>query len=66
MLVQQICFTQVDGEEKHTYGGILVDNEYIICGCCGTVFPKDEWEDNCIEGYKPLCWIDISEEIKGD
>lgn len=37
---KQIMFKDLDGEDKH--GGILLDNEDVICGCCGGIFEADE------------------------
>lgn len=59
MVCQQIRFCDPDGEEL---GGILVDNTYVICGCCGGVFEKDEV--SILHIYTD--WVDINEEITGD
>lgn len=59
MTTQQIKFRTIYEEEF--FGGILIDKKYFICGCCGGVFEGDE-----IEEYKPLSWVNISEEIKGE
>ena len=40
MLTQQVKFWDDDNEEW--FGGIMVDNEYIICGCCGSVYECSE------------------------
>lgn len=58
MTTQQIKFRPV-GEEAF-FGGILVNNEYVICGCCGGVYEPDD-----IEEFERLSWVDISEEIMG-
>lgn len=47
--------------EDEVLGGILVNGEYIICGCCGSVFEVDE-----VTILKELSWINISEDILGD
>lgn len=52
----QVKFHQGDGE----FGGILIDNRYLICGCCGGVFDLEE-DDIIIE--KVYEWIDISDTI---
>lgn len=57
METKQVKFIDTEGEEQ---GGILVDNKYIICGCCGGVFEVDEVH------YSPLPWVNISKEIIGD
>lgn len=59
MEVKQVKFLP-SGEEVYQ-GGIMVDNTYIICGCCGGVFEMEE-----VEKYETLPWINISEEIKGE
>jgi hypothetical protein len=59
MTTQQIKFRPV-GEEAF-FGGILVNNEYVICGCCGGVYEPDD-----IEEFERLPWTDISEAIKGE
>lgn len=55
MLAQQVMFD--DGEEVK--GGILVNSEFIICGCCGGVFEAEEVE--VIEYFE--YWVPIGEEI---
>lgn len=61
MKVEQVYFYHyADGK---FYGGILVDNKYVICGCCGSVFDLEEGE---IEISDKLPWINISEAILGD
>ena len=47
-----------DGE---TFGGIMVNDEWIICGCCGSVFEVGE-----VEIIETLSWVNISDEILGD
>lgn len=44
------------------YGGILVDNKFVICGCCGGVFGLDEIE--ILVKYEN--WVSISDEITGE
>jgi len=61
MLSEQIKFRYV-GEGKE-YGGILVDDKYVICGCCGGTF---ELDNKKIEILKKLRWVSISEEILGE
>ena len=46
-------------EEGNILGGILVDNKYIICGCCGGVLEVEEVE--ILERYN--YWVNISYEI---
>lgn len=59
MLIKQVKFKAKDEDE--ILGGILIDNEYVICGCCGSVFEKDD-----VEIIQTLKWIPISDEIIGD
>lgn len=68
MKIQQVKFTSFDEDDNEYFdlGGILVDDEYIICGCCGTVFPLDELRENGIIKYEILPWVNISNEILGE
>lgn len=68
MITKQCKFTDFDGI---VHGGIYVmtngqvedlENDYIICGCCGTIFELDDIEDYSI--YKT--WVNISDEIIGE
>ena len=61
MLTEQVKFRYI-GEDTE-FGGILVDNKYVICGCCGGVFELDDEE---IEILKKLRWVPISDEILGE
>lgn len=58
METKMVKFIDPDGE---VLGGIMVDNKFVICGCCGGVFEVEEITD-----IKVLSWIDISEEILGE
>lgn len=64
METRQVKFCE-NGEWK---GGIVVDDEYLICGCCGGVYCLDDSDDMLdIEGIADLGgWINISEEIIGE
>lgn len=65
MTTKQVKF--LDGESQETHGGILINGETLICGCCGGVFIKDEWEDlgiSIIEEYD--VWVSLDEEIVGN
>lgn len=61
MKIEQVYFYH--SEDDEFYGGILIDDKYVICGCCGGVF---DLEDGKIKIYEKLPWIDISEAILGD
>lgn len=43
-------------------GGILIDDNTIVCGCCGNIFEKDAVE--ILEIYDT--WVDLSPTIIGD
>lgn len=65
MFTQQVKF--FDGENQTTKGGILINDETLICGCCGGVFVKDEWKDLGITIVKQFSkWVSLSEEIIGN
>lgn len=51
------------GDDDEPIGGILVDDKYIICGCCGGVIEVDDPE---VKINKILSWINISNEILGE
>lgn len=59
MEVMQVQFIE-DGE---CFGGIMVNHEFIICGCCGGVLEVAEIGE---ENIFPLSWVNISDEIQGD
>lgn len=51
------------------FGGIMLDNGDIICGCCGSLIPHDElnnldYDFTLIKIYDN--WMNISNEILGD
>jgi len=60
MIANQVKFKDF---EQDIYGGIIIDNEYIICGCCGGVF---EVEEIGKENIKILPWVSLDIEILGD
>lgn len=47
-----------DGETWQ--GGIMIDDEYIVCGCCGGIFEVEEVAPDIII-YKN--WVNISFDI---
>ena len=59
METKQVEFTP-DGEE--VFGGILCDNEFIICGCCGGVYEKGEV--TILKTFN--LWVPLSDEILGE
>ena len=58
-MFKQVKFIDNEGE---THGGIFNEQEgYIICGCCGGIFEKDE-----VKIADVYYWIDLDETILGD
>lgn len=47
-----------DPSNPHELIGILVNNEYVICGECGSVFDADE-----VEILEMMNWVDFSSPI---
>ena len=65
MTTKQVKF--FDREDQVIHGGILIDDETLICGCCGGTYDKDDWADMGIyilEEYD--CWVSLEEEIMGN
>lgn len=65
MTTKQVKF--FDRENQDIHGGILINGETLICGCCGGVFVKDEWRDmgiTIMEEYEH--WVNLDEEIMGN
>ena len=65
MKTEQIKFR--DTENDAILGGILIDDRYIICGCCGGIIDLNEEDCSAeiLEHY-PFNWIDISDAIVGE
>lgn len=61
--IRQIRF--YDTENKTELGGFLVDNKYIVCGCCGTVLGENGDDDYPILEIYPG-WTDLSDCIIGN
>lgn len=61
-MIKQIKFK--DLENNVILGGILVDNEYIICGCCGGKIDLDDDQYDIVEIYPN--WVDLTDEIIGN
>jgi len=64
MITKQVKFKYLCDDSVH--GGILIiqgDEQYIICGCCGSVFEVDE-DIEILQTYNE--WIDISNSIIGE
>lgn len=64
MEVKQVKFYETEYEEPEMLYGILLDNRYLICSCCGGVWDLEYDPDEiCIvEIYED--WEDFSEAIK--
>lgn len=62
-MVKQIRFEDLVGD---VYGGLLVNDEYIICGHCGQIIYLNENEEDykIIEIYNT--WVPLSDEIIGN
>lgn len=52
-----------DADDKCWIGGIAYRNE-IICGCCGSIFEFDEFEEG--EVVELGNWVNIEEEIRSE
>ena len=63
MKTKQIKFRDTDNDA--ILGGILIDDRYIICGCCGGVIDLNE-EDCGAEILERYPWINISDAIVGE
>lgn len=67
MIVKQVKFRSYpDVGNEEVFGGIAVCNDgakpqYVICGCCGSIFEPD-----ACEIVEVLKWLPISDEIMGD
>lgn len=59
MEIRQVRFID---EENIIHGGIMVNGEYIICGCCGSVYEVEEVEILDTYDY----WVPLSNEIIGE
>lgn len=58
METKQVKFMDNEG---NIFGGIVVDDEFLICGCCGGVLEKNE-----VKILATLEWVPISDEILGN
>lgn len=64
MEVKQVKFYETEYEEPEMLYGILLDDRYLICSCCGSIWDLEYDPDEiCIvEIYED--WEDFSEAIK--
>lgn len=58
---KQVRFTHYVVTKEEEFSGIAY-NDFIICGCCGTVIPLQECEILEVYDY----WVDLSHEIIGN
>lgn len=58
-MTKQVLFLDLEGV---VHAGLLLDDGYIVCGCCGFLMEPDEYL--LLHVYKK--WVDIEEEICGD
>ena len=64
MTTKQVKF--FDKVNQAFHGGILLDDDVLICGCCGSIFVKDDWDDFGIVILTEYdTWINLDEEIMG-
>ena len=61
MLTQQVQFW--DDDNKEWFGGIMIDNEYIICGCCGSVYECNELEKKKIIPIALKCGVEMDKNL---
>lgn len=58
-MTKQVLFLDFEGT---VHAGLLLDDGWIVCGCCGSLVEPDEYL--LLHVYKE--WVDIEEEICGD
>lgn len=58
MKTKQVKFRDLD---TVLHGGILVDDKYIICGCCGGVIEVSDEMCEIVEEYED--WVSFEEDI---
>lgn len=58
-MTKQVLFLDLEGV---VHAGLLLDDGYIVCGCCGSLMEPDEYL--LLHVYKK--WVDIEEEICED
>ena len=66
MKVEQVKFKEFGTD--NWVGGIVIDDRYLICGCCGGVYDLSDTDDSADieEVVRFETWVDISYEIKGE
>lgn len=58
-MTKQVLFLDLEGV---VHAGLLLDDGYIVCGCCGSLMEPGDYL--LLHVYKE--WVDIEEEICGD
>lgn len=66
MEAKQVKFYLLIEDEPEMMGGILIDNRFLICGCCGGMWDLeyDPYEVCIVKVYDE--WMNLSNEIIGD
>lgn len=63
METKQVKFYETGDEEPQMHYGILLDNRYLICACCGSLWDLEYDPDEiCIVKIYDD-WVDFSEAI---
>lgn len=63
--MNQIAFYDVENDS--ILGGLQFDNGDVICGCCGGLIEKSDFDDGLFTILKVFdSWIDLTETIIGD
>lgn len=57
-MTKQVLFLDLEGV---VHAGLLLDDGYIVCGCCGSLMEPGDYL--LLHVYKE--WVDIEEEICG-
>lgn len=58
-MTKQVLFLDLEGT---VHAGLLLDDGYIVCGCCGSLMEPDDYL--LLHVYHE--WVNIEEEICGD
>lgn len=58
-MTKQVIFCDQEGT---VHAGLLLDDGYIVCGCCGSLIEPDDYV--LFHVYEN--WVDIEQEICGD
>lgn len=64
-MARQITFRILSEETDEVYGGILFDERWIICGCCGAVIDSYEEDVEILQEFEEWCPLVFVDEIYG-